>query len=99
MAAAAGGLSAAVVLMSGAPAPALVVLAAAAVLQTCAQVGMHRTRDETETGRPIADGVRAFVLFAMAMTLANRPDWWAWLVPFYLLFELALRVRPAEGQV
>jgi len=60
---------------------------------------MHRTRDEAATGRPIADGVRALVLFALAMTLANRPDWWAWMIPFYVLFEWALRIRPAEGQV
>jgi 4-hydroxybenzoate polyprenyltransferase len=92
-------LAAAVVLTRNPWPPALVVLFVGIVLQASAQVRMHRTRDEALTGRAIADGVRALVLFAMAMTLANRPDWWPWLPPFYVFFELTLRVRPAEGQV
>jgi len=91
--------SVAVVLAVGPGVVPVALLCAGLAFHVSAQVRMHRTRDEAATGRPIADGVRALVLFALAMALANRPDWWPWMIPFYIFFELALRFRPAEGQV
>ncbi len=41
-------------------------------LQADAQVAVHRTRDEHAVGKPIADGVRALVLYCLAIVLALR---------------------------
>jgi geranylgeranylglycerol-phosphate geranylgeranyltransferase len=75
------------------------VLAVAVALQLSAQIAVHRTRDEQAVGGPIASGVRALVLYCLALMLALRPDWIVFAVAFYGAFELTLRVRPEEGQV
>jgi 4-hydroxybenzoate polyprenyltransferase len=85
--------------LSDAPVLAWAVLAAGGAMQLLAQVGVRRTRDENSVGRPVANGVRAFVLYCLAIILARRPDWWLFAALFYAAFELALRVRPEEGQV
>ena len=76
-----------------------VVFAAGGALYARAQVAMHRTRDERATGVPIANGVRALVLLCIALVAANHVRWVPLLAVFYLLFELALRLRPERGQV
>jgi len=93
------GATAAVLAFSGSNVLAWTVLAVAAALQLSAQIGVHRTREESAVGRPIADGVRALVLYCLAMMLARRPDWIVFAVLLYGAFELVLRVRPEEGQV
>jgi hypothetical protein len=77
----------------------IAMLAAGIVLHVHAQVTMHRIRDERRTGAPIANGVRALVLYCLAMTVANTIEWTPFLVAFYALFELALRLRPRRAQV
>ena len=77
----------------------LVMFAAGFLLHVRAQAAMHLTRDERKTRRPIADGVRALVLYCLAISASNRIEWTPFLVVFYVLFELVLRVRPEEGQV
>jgi geranylgeranylglycerol-phosphate geranylgeranyltransferase len=75
------------------------VVAVAVALQLSSQIAVHRTRDERAVGGPIARGVRALVLYCLALVLALRPDWIVFAVVFYGAFELTLRVRPEEGQV
>ncbi len=77
----------------------VIMFVAALALHTHAQVAMHRTRDERETGGPIANGVRALVLYCLAITAANKVEWAPLLVVFYVFLELALRLRPERGQV
>ncbi len=77
----------------------VVMFGAALVLHLCAQVAMHRTRDEHKTGGPIANGVRALVLYCLAITASNKIEWAPFLVVFYVFLELALRLRPERGQV
>ena len=98
-AALAAGLAARTLLLLGASIPSLAVLAAAVVLYAHAQVSMHRIRDERATGAPIANGVRGLVLFCVSIVMANHLAWTPALAVFYLLFELALRLRPERGQV
>jgi 4-hydroxybenzoate polyprenyltransferase len=85
--------------LSGAGAVAWSVLGIGAALQLWAQIAVHKTRDETAVGGPIANGVRALVLYCLAIMLARRPDWIIFAVAFYVAFELALRLRPERGQV
>jgi len=72
---------------------------AGVALHAHAQIAMHRTRDERETGGPIASGVRALVLYCLAMVATSKPEWTPFLLAFYALFELVLRMRPERGQV
>lgn len=96
---AAAGLTLWIIVLAGAWPGAYVVLVAAVALQLHAQIGVHRSRDESAVGGPIANGVRALVLYCLAIALSLRPDWVVWSGIFYVLFELALRLRPERGQV
>jgi len=96
---AAAALTAGALALLGANGASLAAFAAAAALSLWSQVSMHRTRDERATGAPIANGVRALVLFCLALAAANRIHWAPLLVGYYVLFELALRLRPERGQV
>jgi 4-hydroxybenzoate polyprenyltransferase len=77
----------------------IIMFTAGLALHVHAQVVMHRTTSEQETGGPIANGVRAFVLYCLAVAASNRAGWVPFLVVFYLFFELALRLRPERAQV
>jgi 4-hydroxybenzoate polyprenyltransferase len=98
-AALAAGLAAGAMMLTGPSIWGLIMLAAGVVLQLRAQVRIHRMSDENQAGGPIADGVRALVLYCLAITASNRPEWVVLLVVFYVLFELALRLRPERAQV
>ncbi|MCK4510867.1 UbiA family prenyltransferase [bacterium] len=95
----AAGLAGWVVALTGGGFLAWIFLAAAVVLQLHAQVSVHRTRDEYAVGTPIANGVRALILFCLAIVLALKPGWVGFAGVFYIAFELVLRLRPERGQV
>ena len=92
-------LTAWVVVLVGWNVLAVLTLALAVWLQLGAQLAVHRTRDEHAVGKPIADGVRALVLYCLAIVLALRMDWALFAVVFYGAFELVLKARPERGQV
>jgi 4-hydroxybenzoate polyprenyltransferase len=95
----AAGLSVWVVALLGGGVAGWAVLVAAAALQGHAQVGVHRVRDEAAVGGYIANGVRALILYCLAMSVTAQPAWIGPAGVFYILFELALRLRPESGQV
>lgn len=95
----AAGLAAWAVTLLGGGVAGWVVLAAAFALQVHAQVGVHRVRDEDAVGGYIANGVRALILYCIAVALAAQPPWIGPAGLFYILFELALRLRPERAQV
>lgn len=64
-----------------------------------AQVRIHLTREEQRSHGPIANVVRAFVLYCLALVLALKPGWFIVAAVFYGLFELVLRLRPEQTQV
>jgi len=64
-----------------------------------AQIAIHRIRDEAKSHGPIANVVRAFVLYGMSMVLAFKPGWVIPVVVFYALFEVVLKLRPERAQV
>ncbi|MFH1501819.1 MAG: UbiA family prenyltransferase [Candidatus Eisenbacteria bacterium] len=98
-AALAAGLSLFVIVQRGAGAWSIALLAVGLAMHVYAQVAVHRSRDERAVGGPIAYGVRALLLYCMAMAVANHPSWLVALLLFGALFEFALRLRPDEGQV
>jgi geranylgeranylglycerol-phosphate geranylgeranyltransferase len=98
-AAGAMGLTARALALVGANPWSLAMFATGFILHVSAQSEMHLTTDESRTGRPISNGVRALILYCLAIVAANRVEWAPLLVVFYGLFELVLRGRPEEGQV
>jgi 4-hydroxybenzoate polyprenyltransferase len=64
-----------------------------------AQIAIHRTRDETMAHAPIANVVRSFILYCLAIIVTMQQGWAILMVVFYALFELALKVRPERTQV
>lgn len=71
----------------------------ALVVNAFAQINIHRTRDENKAHGPIANVVRAFILYALAIVVGLKPDWLGFMVAFYLCFEIALKFRPEIKQV
>ena len=64
-----------------------------------AQVAIHGIRDEAKSHGPIANVVRAFVLYCLAMVLTMKPGWVLPAALFYGAFELVLKFRPERAQV
>jgi 4-hydroxybenzoate polyprenyltransferase len=77
----------------------IVVFAIALIINFYAQFKIHQIRDESKTYGPIANVVRAFILYCMAIVVTLKPNWLILAVIFYLLFELTLKLRPEKMQV
>jgi 4-hydroxybenzoate polyprenyltransferase len=79
--------------------PGLVFFFAAVTVNIYAQIDIHRIRDERKAHGPIANVVRAFVLYALAIVVALHIEWLPFVILFYLIFETALKYRPEKTQV
>lgn len=77
----------------------LAIFVAALAVNFIAQVKIHRTRQESQANRPIANVVRAFILYALVIVVTLKMEWVALAAVFYLLFEVALKTRPEKTQV
>ncbi len=77
----------------------IAIFAVAVVLNLFAQIKLHRTRDESETHGPIANVVRTFVLYCIAMIVVLKPGWIIPMIAFYVVFELTMKLRPEKTQV
>jgi 4-hydroxybenzoate polyprenyltransferase len=78
---------------------AVVVFVIGAAINVTAQLNIHKTRNEHAAHRPIANVVRAFVLYTAAMALAHQPNWIWMTIVYYMLFEITLRTRAETTQV
>jgi len=79
--------------------PGTTVFVVGLAVNTWAQVAIHGIRDEAKSHGPIANVVRAFVLYCLAMVLTMKPEWILPAVLFYGAFELVLKLRPERAQV
>jgi geranylgeranylglycerol-phosphate geranylgeranyltransferase len=75
------------------------VFVAGLAVNVWAQVAIHGIRDEAKSHGPIANVVRAFVLYCLAMVLTMKPGWVLPAALFYGAFELVLKFRPERAQV
>ena len=75
------------------------IFAAALLVNIYAQVKIHGTRNEGQSHGPIANVVRAFVLYCLAIIVTLKLDWIIFVVVFYFLFEMTLKLRPEKTQV
>jgi geranylgeranylglycerol-phosphate geranylgeranyltransferase len=64
-----------------------------------AQIRINQIRDENKAHGPIANVVRAFILYCAAIIVSLKPYWVIFLGIFYLFFEITLKFRPEERQV
>jgi len=81
------------------PIPTVGVFIGALLVNLRAQIGIHRTKDENRAHGPIADVVRAFILYAAAIILCSKSGWFLGLPIFYACFEIILALRPEQRQV
>jgi len=96
----AAALTGAVLLLTGRVNPwARIAFAAGLLVNAYAQVAIHRMRDEAKAHGPIANVVRAFILYCLAIVVSLKAEWAVLMVAFYLLFELSLWLRPEKTQV
>lgn len=93
-------LTGTVLLMSGTlNPPGMTIFAVALLVNLFAQVHIHRTRDEGKSHKPIANVVRAFVLYCLAIVVTLQLNWLVFTGVYYLCFELTLILRPEKTQV
>jgi 4-hydroxybenzoate polyprenyltransferase len=64
-----------------------------------AQIKIHITREESKAHGPIANVVRAFILYSLAIVITLKPEWLGFMAVFYFVFEAALKYRPEKTQV
>jgi len=64
-----------------------------------AQIKIHLTREESKAHGPIANVVRAFILYSLAIVITLKPEWLGFIAVFYFVFEAALKYRPEKTQV
>lgn len=75
-------------------------LAGSVVLITGQLYGhLSKYRNVKEALIPILSTVRSFVLLHMALVLHFQPHWWITMLVYYILFEIALYLRPSRYQV
>ena len=73
--------------------------AIAAGVNIRAQWRIRGIRDEKMTYGPIADTVRAFILYASAIVVAYKPIWIVFIVLYYLAYEYTIYRRPERSQI
>lgn len=78
---------------------AILIFAIGLLLNTAAQLRIHRIRDEQLAFGPIEQVVRVFVLYALSVVVALRSSWLLPSFLFVLLFELNMKTRPEKKQV
>lgn len=78
---------------------ALIIFIIAVAVNVHAQVRIHHLRDENKAYGPIANVVRAFILYGASIVVTLKAEWIIFLAVFYLFFEIALKNRPEKRQV
>jgi 4-hydroxybenzoate polyprenyltransferase len=77
----------------------LIIFFIALAVNLYAQIRIHRLGDENKAYGPIANVVRAFILYCVSIIVTLKSEWIIFLAVFYLFFEIALKNRPEKRQV
>jgi geranylgeranylglycerol-phosphate geranylgeranyltransferase len=99
LAAAAAALTAATLYLAQASILGISIFIIAIAVNAFAQIKIHIIRDESKAHGPIANVVRAFILYSLAIVLTLKPEWLDFIAVFYFVFEAALKYRPEKTQV
>jgi len=63
------------------------------------QISLHNVKTDAEAHSAIVPCVHCYILFLSGLSIINRPEWFIPLVVFYLIYILALKIRPAKEQI
>lgn len=79
----------------------LVIYIMGSLVAISGQLTAHFVKNKTEkySGYPILSTVRAFILWHMSVIDHFQPNWFLFLICFYLVFEAILYFRPAKLQI
>ena len=78
---------------------ALAILAIGIVVMILCQMFVHFIKNDNESSKAISLSVHAYIILLSSIALLNKPDWILPFVIFYLLFNLAMILRPEKKQI
>jgi len=63
------------------------------------QMNLHSVKSDAEAHKAIAPCVHSYILLLSGIAILNNPDWFIYLLMFYILYIITLKLRPARNQI
>jgi 4-hydroxybenzoate polyprenyltransferase len=63
------------------------------------QMNLHSVKSDAEAHKAIAPCVQSYILLLSGIAILNKPDWFIYLLMFYILYIITLKLRPAKEQI
>jgi 4-hydroxybenzoate polyprenyltransferase len=63
------------------------------------QMNLHSVKSDAESHKAIAPCVHSYILLLSGISILNNPDWFIYLLMFYILYIITLKLRPARSQI
>jgi 4-hydroxybenzoate polyprenyltransferase len=63
------------------------------------QMNLHSVKSDSEAHKAIAPCVHSYILLLSGIAILNKPDWFIYLLMFYILYIITLKLRPARSQI
>jgi 4-hydroxybenzoate polyprenyltransferase len=63
------------------------------------QMNLHSVKSDSEAHRAIAPCVHSYILLLSGIAILNNPDWFIFLLMFYILYIITMKLRPARNQI
>ena len=63
------------------------------------QMNLHSVKSDAEAHKAIAPCVHSYILLLSGIAILSKPDWFIYLLMFYILYIITLKLRPARNQI
>jgi geranylgeranylglycerol-phosphate geranylgeranyltransferase len=63
------------------------------------QINLHSVKSDAESHIAIAPCVHSYILLLSGIAILTKPDWFIYLLMFYILYIITLKLRPARSQI
>jgi 4-hydroxybenzoate polyprenyltransferase len=63
------------------------------------QMNLHSVKSDAEAHKAIAPCVHSYILLLSGIAILSKPDWFIYLLMFYILYIITLKLRPARSQI
>ena len=63
------------------------------------QMNLHCVNSDADAHRAITPCVHSYILLLSGIAILNNPDWFTYLLIFYILYIITLKLRPARNQI
>jgi 4-hydroxybenzoate polyprenyltransferase len=63
------------------------------------QMNLHSVQSDAEAHKAIAPCVHSYILLLSGIAILSKPDWFIYLLMFYILYIIILKLRPARSQI